>query len=122
MIIKSYSEKMVLAFFGSHGLPEPEFEYRFDPIRKWRFDIAWPFNKNLTRSYKGLGGYYGLLAIEVQGGLFVHGRHNQGAALVKEHEKLNRAACLGWRVLYVQPRDLYTAGTALMVKECFGWL
>ena len=59
------------------GVPAPQAEFRFAPPRRWRFDFAWPLHA---------------LALEVQGGLFVRGRHSRGAALLKEHEKLNAAA------------------------------
>jgi len=72
------------------GLQVPVKEFRFAPPRRWRFDFAWPTQK---------------VALEVQGGLFVSGRHSRGAALVKEHEKLNAAASHGWRVLFCTPRQ-----------------
>ena len=80
-------------------LPEPVPEFRFAPPRRWRFDWCWP-------AYK--------LALEVQGGLFVQGRHSRGAALLKEHEKLNTAAQMGWRVLYVTPKQLLSDGPELV--------
>jgi hypothetical protein len=73
------------------GLSQPVPEYRFAPPRRWRFDYAWVEEK---------------VALEVQGGLFVQGRHSRGAALLKEHEKLNTAAALGWRVMYCTPKQL----------------
>lgn len=57
------------------------------------------------------------LAIEVQGGVFVRGRHTRGAALLKEWEKLNHAAMLGWRVMFVQPNDLCMGAFAEMVQR-----
>ena len=66
------------------GLPRPIPEYRFSPPRRWRFDWAWP-NHDFG---------YGGVALEKQGGLFIQGRHSRGAALLKEHEKLNEAATL----------------------------
>lgn len=81
------------------GLPVPEAEYRFHPLRRWRFDFCWTSR---------------LVALEVQGGLFVQGRHSRGAGLVKEHEKLNAAAALGWRVLFCTPRQMAN-GEALAI-------
>ena len=83
------------------GQPEPVPEYRFHPTRRWRFDWCWPNER---------------LALEVQGGLFVQGRHSRGAALLKEHEKLNAAAALGFRVLFVTPKQIAN-GEALTVVE-----
>lgn len=82
--------------WGAHGLSEfvPILtEYRFHPVRKWRFDHAIP---ELA------------LAVEVDGGCFVSGRHSRGASQIADHEKLNAAALLGWRVLHVTPRQLRT--------------
>jgi hypothetical protein len=75
------------------GLPQPDAELRFAPPRRWRFDYAWPLQK---------------LALEVQGGLFIPGggRHSRGPALLKEHEKLNEAAILGYRIIYVTPTQM----------------
>jgi hypothetical protein len=88
------------AFFSEVGVPCPVFEYRFHSKRKWRFDMAWPDQK---------------VALEVQGGIFSQGRHTRGAALLKEWEKLNTAATLGWRILYCQPNDLLKRDTATMI-------
>ena len=96
-----YDQRIVRAWFKEHGI-EPVAELQFAPDRKWRFDFAWPHKK---------------VALEVQGGLFVNGRHSRGAALMKEHEKLNRAAAMGWRVLYCVPQDLCTTDTIATVKE-----
>ncbi len=121
----SYNPKVVIAFFAEHGIPEPEFEYRFHPDRKWRFDLSWPKYDREIRDGNGavvaiqtLNNAAGGLALEVQGGIFSRGRHTQGAALIKEWEKLNRAAELGWRVIYCQPTELCMDATAQMIKRC----
>lgn len=83
------------------GLPRPVQELRFHPVRFWRMDFAWP--------------EYGVF-LEVQGGLFTNGRHNRGAAMLKEFEKINTASSLGWRPLYCQPSDLMTTATADFIR------
>lgn len=67
---------------ANQDIPEPTKEYRFHPVRKWRFDYAWP-------SYR--------CALEIDGGQWVAGggRHNRDS----DREKLNHAAADGWRVL-----------------------
>jgi very-short-patch-repair endonuclease len=65
------------------GLPMWEKEYRFHPKRKWRFDYAWS-------AYK--------IAVEIEGGSWVGGRHNRGAGFAKDCEKYNAATAAGWRV------------------------
>jgi very-short-patch-repair endonuclease len=59
-------------------------EHRFAPPRKWRFDIAILDSR---------------LAIEIDGGTWVGGRHTSGAGYEKDCEKLNAAVIEGWRVL-----------------------
>ena len=65
-------------------LPEPVREFQFHPVRKWRFDFAWPDK---------------LLAAEFEGGTFVRGRHTRGKGFEADCEKYNRAVLHGWRVL-----------------------
>jgi hypothetical protein len=67
-------------------LPAPEREYHFHPVRKWRFDLAWP-DRNL--------------AVEVQGATWVAGYHNRGKGYELDCVKYNEAVLLGWRVLTV---------------------
>jgi len=83
--------KILLALWNTFCIPAPVAEHVFCDGRKWRFDYAFPKER---------------VAIEVQGGLWTGGRHTRGAALKKEHEKLNHAAMLGWRVLYCEPKEL----------------
>lgn len=70
------------------GLPLPEQEYKFHPIRLWRFDFAWPSKNHMV-------------AIEYDGGLWKHGggRHNRPKGFINDMEKINQATVMGWRVL-----------------------
>ena len=63
---------------------EPEREYRFHPTRRWRFDFAWPELK---------------VAVEIDGGTWMGGRHSRGGGQAKSHDKQNAAVCRGWKVL-----------------------
>jgi len=90
-----------LQFFEDRGLPAPVLEHRFDSIRKWRFDIAYPKFKT---------------AVEIEGGLFVNGGHSRGAGRIKDMEKFNAATVQGWSVLHVQPKELCTESTVEMIK------
>ena len=82
-------------------VPLPEFEFAF-PDRKWRWDFAWVPEK---------------IALEIQGALFTRGRHTRGAALLKEHEKLNAGAIRGWRVLYTTPKDVRSGKVLELIRE-----
>ena len=84
------------------GLPRPVAELRFHPKRRWKFDFAWPEQK---------------VALEVEGGVWVGGRHTSGAGFVKDMEKYNEATCAGWRLLRVQPKDLLTMNTVGLLRR-----
>jgi len=71
------------------GLPPPVREYRFHPRRRWRFDFAWLDQK---------------IALEIEGGGFVEGRHHRGAGFAADCSKYAEALILGWRVLRITPR------------------
>ena len=75
---------------------EPVREYRFHPVRKWRFDYAFPDLK---------------IAIECDGGVWTGGRHNRPKGYIKDMEKFNAAASLGWVVLKFTPQQLMTSAT-----------
>jgi len=74
-------------------------EYRFHPRRRWRFDFAWPER---------------LVAVEVQGGIWVKSGHTTGTGIRRDIEKHNAAVMMGWRVLYAT-RDMIESGEALRV-------
>jgi very-short-patch-repair endonuclease len=74
-------------------------EHRFHPTRRWRFDAAFPER---------------MIAVEVDGGAFIKGRHTTGAGFRADCEKLNTAALLGWRVFRFLPEQV-KSGDALRV-------
>lgn len=72
-----------------------EKEYRFCE-RKWRFDYAHPGLK---------------IAVEIEGGIWINGRHIRGRGYKNDMEKYNRAQVLGWKVLRYEPfRDFKDIG------------
>lgn len=98
-----YQPSIVTAYYRAQRLPDPAFEYRFHPVRLWRFDIAWILPQ---------------VAIEVDGGIWIRGGHNRGAQMLKDWEKRNEAAAMGWRVLHCQPKDLLTDAMTTIVRRC----
>jgi very-short-patch-repair endonuclease len=58
-------------------------EHKFHPQRKWRFDY-WLFLDDA--------------AVEIEGGIWVGGRHTSGAGYSKDLEKYREAAAMGFRV------------------------
>lgn len=118
---QKHNPALVTAFFASYGIPDPEFEYRFHPTRKWRFDIAWDevaITVGEAMGYRSIQKVY----LEVQGGIWISGGHNRGAQMKKDWEKYNAATELGWRPLFCEPRDLITKATAEMIRRalCLG--
>lgn len=112
-----YNKTIVVAWMIEQGIPKPETEYKFHETRKWKMDFAWPDN------WSGICVTIPIhrpVCLEVQGGIFIQGRHSRGAAMLKEWEKLNEVACMGYRVLYCQPKDLCTAEMAAIIKRALG--
>lgn len=73
-----------------------EEEYRFHPVRKWRFDWAVPSKK---------------LAIEYNGIFSEKSRHTTPTGYTGDLNKMNAAQALGWRVIQLSPlnyKDLIT--------------
>ena len=68
-------------------------EYRFHPVRKWRFDYALPSC---------------MVAVEVEGGVWTKGRHINPKGFLADIEKYNAATAMGWRVFRVTPSSLLT--------------
>ena len=87
------------------GLPEPVEEHGFAlPKRKWRIDYAWPDKK---------------VGLEVDGGVWMKGggRHTRGSGWMKDTEKLNEAAALGWRIVRVTPAQLLAGQTMDWIRR-----
>ena len=70
------------------GEDNVETEYRFHPVRRWRFDYAVPVIR-LAVEYHGHAGFIGK---GVSG-------HSTIKGLTNDCEKMNKALAAGWRVL-----------------------
>lgn len=71
----------------------PEREFAFHPLRKWRFDFAWPAES---------------IAVEIEGS----GRHQSFMGFKIDCEKYNAATKMGWRVFRYTPQ-MVKDGTAI---------
>ncbi len=100
------NDAVFLALVKRAKLPRPVPEYRFHDTRKWRFDYAFPAER---------------VALEIEGGAFVGGRHTRGAGFVKDLEKYSHAAALGWRIVRVTPSQLCTEQTITYLKDALHW-
>ena len=86
---------------GRKYLGEVKQEYRFHPVRRWRFDFAWPEFK---------------VALEAEGGTYGKGRHVRPTGFEKDCEKYNEATLMGWRV-YRFTSKMIKSGEALEILE-----
>jgi very-short-patch-repair endonuclease len=83
------------------GLPLPVRELRPFAGRQFRYDFAWPDR---------------LLAVEVDGGVWMKGKHARGAGIQRDCEKSVLGWEAGWRVMRVTP-ELVESGRALQALE-----
>jgi very-short-patch-repair endonuclease len=80
---------------------EVRLEHRFHSTRRWRFDVALLGSR---------------VALEIDGGGWVHGRHHREQGRQADEEKRQAAESLGWRVLRVS-WDHVKSGEALALIE-----
>lgn len=88
--------RLAIQILGAR-LPAPTEQHRFHPTGRWRFDLAWPEQ---------------MLAVEIQGGIYIGGRHSRANGYNGDCEKHNEAVLLGWRLLLVTT-DHVSSGQAL---------
>lgn len=80
----SSNNRILAELLRSNGIEGFVPEYRFDKERRWRFDLAFPEHK---------------LAVEIEGGIWISGRHTRAMGYEGDCEKYNAATLQGWRVL-----------------------
>lgn len=85
---------------------EVEREYKFHPVRLWRFDYAIPKLK---------------IAIECDGGVWNYGRHVRPTGYIKDMKKFNAAAELGWLVLKYTPEQLNSSYSIIEIKKVMNY-
>jgi very-short-patch-repair endonuclease len=77
-------------------------EHRFHPSRKWRFDLALLDVR---------------LALEIDGGSWIHGRHHRPAGRDADNEKDREAQRLGWMIVRVSwPHVISGEALALLLQ------
>jgi len=84
-------EKRFETLWKALGGPDLEREFRFHSVRRWRADFAHLPSRTL---------------IEIEGGIYINGRHNRAAGFAADLEKYLEAALAGWRVVRLGPKEL----------------
>ena len=95
-------ELLLLDQLRAAGIEEPGLEHKFHPKRRWRLDMVWPAH---------------MLAVEVEGGTWIGGRHTRGSGFEKDAEKYAEAMCLGWRVLRVTGSQICTGKALKWIQQ-----
>ena len=106
IVKKMTRDQMFLLTLKARNIPRPVPEFRFHPIRKFRLDFAWP-------EYK--------VGLEVDGGVWSGGAHGRGTGIVRDQEKTNLAAGLGWRILRCTPSKLMADETLGHLERALEW-
>ncbi len=103
--LKNMQDKYhLLTICRSSGLPVPVPEYKFCPTRRWRLDYAWI-------DYK--------LALEVEGGIWITGRHNYPSGFLKDIEKYNTLTLMGWKLIRCTPSDIKSLRIIATLQDFF---
>lgn len=76
------------------AFPDAVPEYKFHPKRRWRIDWFLPEVN---------------VGIEIEGGIWTHGRHTRPSGFLKDVEKYNIAALMGIKVYRIPHSDLKSA-------------
>lgn len=82
--------------------PPLEREFRFHAERKWRADFAHLPSRTL---------------IEIEGGIWINGRHNRAAGFNADLEKYLEAGLAGWRVFRLGPDQITMENVAKLADQ-----
>jgi hypothetical protein len=77
-------------------------EYQFHLTRKWRIDVALLDHD---------------IAIEIDGGAWIQGRHGRGTGIEKDNEKYAALAIAGWRLIRCTPGQVKKGLVLEWVKQ-----
>ena len=95
-------ENILAAQIKAANVPKPKTQFKFCETRRWKSDFAWPDRK---------------IIVEVEGGIWVNGRHTRAIGFQKDCEKYNAAALLGYRVFRVTPQHVSNHYAIELIKS-----
>ena len=87
------------------GLPVPEREVRCSPDKRFRLDLAWKDRK---------------IGVEVDGGVFIGGRHTRGVGYTRDCVKRNLATENGWRIFNFTTSQAVSGYAINLLKRVLG--
>ena len=90
--------------FIEYNFPKPKLEHLFHDKRKWRFDYCWPDMK---------------IALELEGGAFINGRHTRPKGFSEDIVKYNEALKCGWVVFRVTSAQVKSGYVVELLKSIF---
>lgn len=114
MAEKSVLEILFAEQVRTAKLPAPARQHVFHETRRWKFDFAWP---DVTS--KRMEDCLDPIAVEVEGGTWIGGRHNRGKAFEQDCEKYAEALIRGWRVLRVTTDMVYDGRAIALLRRLF---
>ena len=79
-------------------------EFRWHPTRRWRSDFC----------------FSDKILVEIEGGIWTRGRHTRGSGFIKDCEKYNTAAAMGWKVFRF-PAGMVEDGSAIQFLKDEVW-
>lgn len=100
--VSKLEQRFALLWRSMNG-PALEREFRFHPTRKWRADFAHLPSRTL---------------IEIEGGIWIRGRHTTPRGFTADAEKYLEAAMGGWRVLRLVDQQIKGPTVARIIDLC----
>ncbi len=95
-------DKVFDAMCRAHDIEAPIPEYQFAyPERKWAVDYL----------------FAGLVALEIEGGVWQQGRHTRGQGFLDDIEKYNELAIRGFMLIRCTPEDIQTGAVFPLIKR-----
>lgn len=87
---KTEAQVLMATYLEELGITFTE-EWRFHEERRWRFDYSFCHRAQLV-------------AIEIEGGGWIQGRHSRGAGFEGDLEKYATASSMGWMIFRFSPK------------------